>query len=96
MSDWPFEQGPNTKAITTVGVLEHDKPILSVVHYDGDNVWGFFCGTTESTEDGRVITMEEALKLDPSLAHVAKLPAGARAYRATQDGDWVMEQVETT
>jgi len=36
-------------------------------------------GTSNATEDGRVIGMGTALKLDPTLATIADLPSGWRA-----------------
>lgn len=94
MSDWPFETAPDAKALTTVGVIEQNKPILSVAHYDDENIWGFYCGTTDATEDGRIITMQEIFALDPSIRDVANLSPGARAYRASKESAWVVEQTE--
>jgi hypothetical protein len=51
------------------------------VHYSDDHDWAFVCGTTDATEDGRVIAMEEALALDPTLREIANLPPGWTAWR---------------
>ena len=67
-TDWPFDQTPNTAAITTRQVLEDNLPILRVSHYRDDHSWAFVCGTTNKTEDGRVICMIEALEIDPNNA----------------------------
>lgn len=50
------------------------------------------CGTTNATEDGRVIGMGAALKLDPTLATIADLLPGWRAHRRTISGPWTKER----
>lgn len=85
---WKFDQTPNTAAITTKQVLENKLPIVNVVHYKDDHSWGFFCGTTNDTNDGRVISMQEALELDDSLNEIAHLKPGMKAYRKTTSSPW--------
>ena len=89
--DWPFDQEPQTAAITTVGVTDNHLPILAVQHYKDEHTWGFFCGTTEESGDKRAIGMGEILELDPSLRSIANLPPGWIARRVTIDGDWAKE-----
>lgn len=86
--DWPFDQGPRVAAITTVNVLERRAPILLVTHYDDDDSWAFLCGLTNAEEDGRVIGMGEALRIDPTLRDIADLPPGWRAHRAAVGAPW--------
>ena len=88
-ADWPFDQAPDVAAITTVGVIERDLPILRVTHYDHDDSWAFVCGTTSDTADARVISMKTALKMDPSLRDIADLPPGCSASRHGIIGKWV-------
>ena len=90
-ADWPFDQGPRVAALTTIGVLKQGLPILNVVHYSDDHSWAFTCGTTNATEDGRLIAMEEALKIDPTLRTIADLPPGWRAWRDYVGGEWSRE-----
>jgi len=80
---WPFDQAPNVAAITTRHVIERRFPILCVTHYSDDHSWGFVCGTTDVTEDGRVISMSEALEIDPTLREVADNLGGAIHVRQT-------------
>ena len=86
--DWPFDQAPNVAAITTRQVLDEGLPILRVTHYSDDHSWAFLCGTTDSTDDGRVIGMAEAVRLDRSLLEIADLPPGWSAWREQTGGDW--------
>ena len=94
-ADWPFDQGPRVAAITTVNVLERRAPILVVTHYDDDDSWAFLCGLTEDEEDGRVIGMGEALRLDPTLRTIADLPPGYTARRDRVGGPWQRSQART-
>jgi hypothetical protein len=91
MNNWPFDQAPNVAAITTRQVIENGLPILSVVHYAEDHSWAFVCGTSSATEDGRVIGMGTALKLDPTLATIADLPPGWWAHRRAVGEAWTRE-----
>ena len=93
-SAWPFDQGEKVAALTTRQVLEEGLPILRVVHYSDDHSWAFTCGTTNETEDGRVIAMKEALKLDPTLRGIADLPPGWGATRQGIGSEWTRYQVE--
>jgi hypothetical protein len=88
MNEWPFDQGPTVACITTAQVLEQHLPVLRVTHYDDDHSWGFTCGTTNNSQDARVVGMGEMLKLDPSLASIADLLPGWSAYRRTPNGPW--------
>lgn len=87
-SEWPFDQARNVAAITTRQVLEQGCPIRQVVHYGDDHSWAFLCGTTEETDDYRVIHMGEVLKLDESLTSIADLPPGWSAWRDSNDAPW--------
>ena len=88
MTHWPFDQAPDVAAITTRQVLERELPVLQVNHYADDHSWGFVCGTTDDVDDGRVISMAEAIQLDPTLATVADLPPGHTAWRETVGSAW--------
>jgi hypothetical protein len=85
---WPFDQAPDVAAITTLFVIEAGLPILRVIHYSDDHSWAFLCGTTGATEDGRVISMKEAIRRDPTLREVADLPPGWVASRDGVGGNW--------
>jgi len=85
---WPFDQGPRVAALTTHQVLNHGLPILNVVHYSEDEDWAFTCGTTDADADARLIAMEEALQIDPTIAEIADLPIGWGASRTHIGGPW--------
>ncbi len=87
-SNWPFDQARDCAALTTVNVIERNLPILQVTHYTDDHSWAFLRGTTNEASDARVIGMEEALELDPSLAEIADLPPGWSAWREAIGEPW--------
>jgi hypothetical protein len=93
VSAWPFDQDQNVAAITTRQVLDDGLPILNVVHYPDDDSWGFTCGTTDVTDDIRVIGMGEAVDLDPTLHTIADLPSGWRASREFVGALWNRSQL---
>ena len=87
MEAWPFEDPPNTAAITTRQVLE-GAPILLVTHDADDGGWQFLCGTSDDPADGRVVGLGRMLTRDPSLGELADLPEGWRAWRASAGQHW--------
>lgn len=89
---WPFDQAPNAAAITTRQVLEGNEEIHVVLHYSDDHSWAFLCGTTDQQEDGRVITMREALALDETVQTISDLPPGWKAWRAKRGEPWHREE----
>jgi len=91
--DWPFEQARDTKVVTTVGIMESGLDIMLAEFYADDNIWGFFCGTTEKDEDGRIVTLDEIVTKDPSLKDIAHMKPGQRAWRANKDSPWKIESV---
>lgn len=89
--NWPFDQAPNVAAMTTRQVIESGCPIRQVIHYADDHSWAFLCGTTEDTDDYRVVHMQDMLNLDPSLRSIADLPPGWSAWRENMDKVWQRE-----
>ena len=91
MSHWPFDRPPEAQAVTTVGVAEDKLAITLVVHYEEENIWGFFCGTTSKEEDSRVVSMQEVVAKDATLIDIAHLAPGQRAWRANKESPWHIE-----
>lgn len=88
--DWPFDQLPNTAAITVRAIVEGD-PILHVSHDEDDHGWQFLDGRDVVVEEGRLISMANALDLDPTLRVIADLPLGWIAWRENASAAWVRE-----
>ena len=88
---WPFDGPPNTTTITTRQVLEEGHPVLLVTHDADDGCWQVLCGTTDDPADGRVVGLDCAYELDPSIGELADLPLGWRAWHASPDAPWQRE-----
>jgi hypothetical protein len=89
-SDWPFDQPPDAAAITVQAVLDGD-PILRVSHDEDDDGWQFLDGREVDISAARLISMAEAVELDPSLEEIAELPPGWIAHRESPNAAWVIE-----
>jgi hypothetical protein len=85
--DWPFEDPPNTAAITTRLVLD-GAPILLVTHDADDGGYQFLPGTSVDPHDARVVGLGEMCARDSSLLELADLPEGWRAWRADVGAPW--------
>ena len=87
-SDWPFDDAPNTAALTTSFVLD-GSPILRVYH-DYDGGWQFHGSPDHPTmaEIARVVSLACMINQDPSLAELHDLPVGWRAERAAVSRPW--------
>ena len=90
---WPFTDPPNAVTITTWQVMELGMPILMVTHDADDGCWQMLCGTTDDTDDARVVGLVEVYKRDSSIGQLADLPNGWRAWRENANTPWIREQV---
>jgi hypothetical protein len=79
--DWPFDQPRNCATLTMRQVLDGSEPILLVSHDADDHGWQFIGSTDASVADGRVVSLEEMARLDPTILEVADLPPGWHAVR---------------
>ena len=86
--DWPFDQPRNCATMTMRQILDGSEPILLVSHDEDDHGWQFIGSSDANAEDGRVICLEEAVKLDPTVLEVADLEPGWQAIREFVGGKW--------
>jgi hypothetical protein len=87
---WPFDRPRNYSVFTTRQVLQRQEPILRVTHDTDDHSWQFL-GRDAGAEDGKIISLEEAVELDPSVLQVADLPVGWHAWRSSVEEPWIRE-----
>lgn len=85
-NEWPFNEGKNRLAFTTKPVVEGTQPISLVVHTDDG--WQFLCGTTNKSKDGKLVSLDSILAIDPTVAVVADLPRDWKASRDSVNSDW--------
>lgn len=87
--NWPFDQPPNTYALTTRHVLE-GAWIHHVTHDFEDEGWQFHARHEHgpAPSDAAIVSMAYMLQLDPTLAQLGDLPPGWSASRESVDAPW--------
>jgi len=85
---------PNLKSYVCSHVFAQARPILLVVHEDGD--WSFMCGQSDhgGAEDYKVVGVGHVIERDPSVNECADLPNGFEAERAAVGKPWLRSRVD--
>ncbi len=85
----------NLKSYVCSHVFNMERPVLLVVHEDGD--WMFMCGKTDhgGSEDCRVVGVGHLVDRDPSINRCADLPDGFEAERNAVGGHWSRKRIDT-
>ena len=65
-----FKENLQTAVFTCVDVINKERSILRVVH-DKYGDWQFLCGSVHSTEECRIIYLNEAYQIDNSIFKIA-------------------------
>lgn len=91
-ADFKFSEPKNLATYTTRQWLDEQKPILRVVH-ENDGDWQFLTGD-QTSEDIRVVALEELIKTDDTLNEVFDLEYGEEAERDFVGGEWSRHQLE--
>jgi hypothetical protein len=89
---WPFDQPRNCAVFTTREVMEREEPILLVSHDVEDHAWQFIGPTDGTLENARIIALQEAVELDPSLLELSDLPVGWQAVRQSRGDVWARQR----
>jgi hypothetical protein len=71
-------------------VIDREEPILHVTHDSDDHSWQFH-GSQARSEDAKIIALEEAVELDPSVLQLANLAVGWHAWRTSVEEPWIRE-----
>ncbi len=87
---WPFAEPKQFAIITTRLILWKLKPILHVFHDRSDGGWHFLSGDRSEIEgiDQEIASLEEIVRIDPTVCKVASLPLGWHAWRRTRKEPW--------
>jgi hypothetical protein len=89
MDDWPFDDPPNFATITTRAIMQDDDWIALVFHDADDGGWQFLGPLgAPHIDDGMVVGLDDVLEKDRSIAELADLPLGWRAWRDSPDAPW--------
>jgi len=88
--NWPFSEPPNVAVFTTKRVAFKNSWIAYVSHDSDDGSWQFQNehSANLTLEDASVVSLQEVLDLDPSIALLADLPMGWCARRSSKDAAW--------
>jgi hypothetical protein len=88
MREWPFLDPKNTVVFTSSRVVEREETICYVTHDEDDGAWQFHPSGGTSTSEARLVGLGEIVGMDPTIAELADLPLGWRAWRATAVSPW--------
>jgi len=91
--NWPFEDPPNVAVFTTKTIAARQQPVLLVSHDDDDGAWQFLPREGAGEEkDAAVVSLRSMIERDGTLAQLADLPLGWRAWRESPDSPWQRKQ----
>ncbi|WIV21132.1 hypothetical protein QPK24_10880 [Paenibacillus polygoni] len=85
---WPFDDPENVATITTKDIIERTKQIKYVSHDDEDGMWQFHSGELVKEEDGRIVSLQEIIIIDPTVMELVHLPLGWIAIRDNINDKW--------
>ncbi|MCY2983983.1 MAG: hypothetical protein NTY15_10125 [Planctomycetota bacterium] len=88
------DQPRNCAVISLRQIVFGIAPILHVVHDEDDHGWQFLNLDDAREEDASVVTLEEIVKLDPTVLALADIPPGWRAWRKSVTHEWNREPKE--
>lgn len=73
-------------------VFENTRPVLLVVHDEGD--WVFMCGKRDHGDDCRTVGVGHLRERDPTLDALSDLPLGCEAERAAVGEAWIRRSLD--
>ncbi len=82
-----FNDSENQTVFTCSHIINETKPILYIKH-DDEGDWQFLCGENHTTEDARIIALQEIIDIDPSVSKVSNLKCGQTAVRERKESKW--------
>lgn len=88
-ADWPFpDDPPNVAVITTRGVMDGTDWIALAALDAEEHDWQFIGPNGAHDEEAMVVALRRVYERDPSIAEVADLPPGWKAWRVAADAPW--------
>lgn len=81
----------NLAVLTTRQVIERIHPVREV-YRDEDGDWQFMTGETVTGEDAKVVSLQQILAIDATLAEVLSLEPGYMAYRKSVGDAWTIKK----
>ena len=90
--DWPFDESTNVATLTTRGVIDGTDWIAVASHDEDDGAWQFVGSRGPRMDEAMLVALREVFDRDASIADVADLPLGWRAWRDAPDAPWQRAQ----
>jgi len=87
-ADWPFDEAPNVATLTTRGVIDGSEWIATVSHDDDDGSWQFIGEKGARMDQAMLVALRQIFERDRSIAGLADLPEGWRAWRDGPNSPW--------
>ena len=87
-ADFPFDESPNVATLTTRGVIDGTDWIATASHDEDDGAWQFIGSRGARMEDAMLVALQHVLRCDATIAELADLPEGWRAWRDGADAPW--------
>lgn len=94
MSDhnfWPFDEERKVAVLTTTQILRNRRPILYVSHDAEDGMWQFHDGSIVDVS-AAMVSLEEMVSYDTTIAELAQLPVGWVAERESKNAAWKLRR----
>ena len=86
--DWPFDEKPNVATITTRPIMDRSSWIALVSHDEDDGGWQFIGPEGPLEDQAMIVALRNILAIDASIAELADLPLGWRAWRDDPGSPW--------
>jgi hypothetical protein len=87
-ADWPFDESPNVATFTTRGVIDGSEWIATVSHDADDGSWQFIGEKGARMDQAMLVALRQIFERDRSIAELADLPEGWRAWRDGPQSPW--------
>jgi hypothetical protein len=92
-ADFKFREAKNLATFTTKQWIEYKKPIIRVIH-DTDGDWQFLTNDEHTTDNIKIVALEELILSDRTLNEVFDLEYGEEAERDFIGGKWKRNKFE--
>lgn len=92
-ADFKFREAKNLAVFTTKQWIEQNRPIIHVIH-DADGDWQFLTDDEHSTENIKIVALEQIVLKDNTLNAVFDLEYGEQAERGFIGDKWIRNKFE--
>ena len=93
ISDWPFDDAPNTVAFLSKTVFAGEETVTFVSHDKNDRAWQFLGDRMSEGGGPMLVCLQHPVERDPSLNELADLPLGWCARRAVPVKLWIRSEM---